>query len=75
VNLFLITKLVKKEDRGEKEFRVSNKIIPFAVSVIILSILNSRILRVLRLFRFLIFFRSNRRYLRNWRARVLHSVI
>jgi hypothetical protein len=65
VNLFFTARLVKKEDRDEREFKVSNKITPFAASVIISSILSSKMLRALRLFRFFIFFKSKRRYLRN----------
>jgi hypothetical protein len=72
---FLTVKLVKEEDRGEKKFRAFNKIILFAVSVIILFILSSKMLRALRLFKFLIFFKSKRHCLRSRRARVLYLVI
>jgi hypothetical protein len=75
VDPFLIIRLVKEEDRGEGEFRIFDEIISSAVSVTFLFILSSRMLRALRLFRFLIFFKSKRRCLRNRRARVLHSVI
>jgi hypothetical protein len=59
VDLFLIVKLVKEEDRGEKEFRAFNKIISFTASITILFILSSKMLRALRLFRSLIFLGVN----------------
>jgi hypothetical protein len=75
VNSFFIIRLIKEKDRDKKEFRAFDKIIFFTVSTIILFTLSFRMLRVSRLFRFFIFFKSKRRYLRNRRARVSHSVI
>ena len=67
------TETVKEKGRGEGEFKAPET--GSYPSNTILSTLNSRMLRALRSPKSLIFFRSNRRYLRNRRARASHSII